>query len=90
MKYTKVRPPWHAPPRLLLALAAVAATVLLHAGLLSLFEAQAPQVLLMATPQVERELAACEARADRHDRQRCRVAVAQRARQLPELLVALP
>lgn len=90
MKKTRHPTPWHAPPRVALAVVALAVSVLLHAGLLGLFHAQVPQYQLLATPQLEQQLAACQARADRHARQHCRLTVVQRARQVPDLVVAQP
>lgn len=72
--------PGAAPPRAWAAVAAVAGTVMLHGAVLSLFRQVSSAPWLLATPALERQLERCQAAAAADDRQRCRLAVASRAR----------
>jgi hypothetical protein len=74
--------PSHSPrrlgtlPRLAAAAAATAATLTLGAGLLGAFHAAAPPQWLPASPDVLAELARCDGRPGRADREQCRQRVA--------------
>lgn len=82
---------YHPPPRKTLAVAAVAVTLALHAGMLGLFHQQAPSHQLLATPWIEEQLALCRARPAQTDRLHCQQTVARRARVQPDvMMVAQP
>lgn len=74
------RYPGVAPPRAWAAVAAVASTLLLHGAVLGLFQQASSDPWLVATPALERRLERCQAASSADDRQRCRLAVAARAR----------
>ena len=88
MKKLNSAAPGQAPPRLAMAVAAAVTTTVLHGALLGLFHQQTPNPQLLATPELERQLAACWAQAGRAEQKRCRLAVVQRARQAPAVTVA--
>lgn len=80
--------PGRAPPRPVVAVAALAVALILHGAVLSLFHRQVPPRQLIASPAMERALAACRRIADRRGQQACRLAVAERARQGAGLTMA--
>ena len=73
--------PGAAPPRAWAAAAAVASTLLLHGAVLSLFRQASSDPWLLATPELDRRLERCQVASAADDRQRCRLAVAARARE---------
>jgi len=80
---------WKAPPpRAALAAAALAATLALHGTVLGLFQQQAPQAWLLATPALERQLQGCQRQAGRAERLACTRAVVAAARRGPAVVLA--
>jgi hypothetical protein len=87
MKKTLKQAPGQAPPRGALLVAAVTVAVLLHAAVFGLFHRQTAQGQLLATPWIQEQLAQCQTRPGRAERQQCQRAVAQRARIEPDVTV---
>lgn len=70
--------PGAAPPRALAAAAAFAATAVLQAAMLGLFQARSAEVQLLAAPALERRLEVCRALTDLASQLACSRAVAAR------------
>lgn len=76
--------PGAAPPRTLVATAAVAAALLLQSALLGLFQARSAEVQLLAAPALERRLEACQALTDLASQLACSRALVPRGHQSNE------